>query len=187
MYSKFQIHNKFVKTYYTHTHTWAYYGYYAISPRIWERVYNLVHTPPQFWLEGNANITCVCTSYKKYKKLIFSIPHTPTKEKNFSYIYKTRVWTMQKKLQKSWYWLTLNRPLSGGGSSPGGAVPSRGLLAAGECSLRWGEVLSTVGLVLGRDPAGLKLRPLDDDDCLPALLGPEINPDWLVLIDLKTK
>ena len=48
-------------------------------------------------------------------------------------------------------------------------------------------MFKAVGLVLGREPAGLKLRPLDDDgtDCLPALPGPETNPDWPVLINLK--
>ena len=75
-------------------------------------------------------------------------------------------------------------PLSGGCNSPGGAVPRRGLLAAGEGSLRCGEVFTDVGLVLGREleePAGLKLLPVEmllaaDAACLPALLGPGTKP-----------
>ena len=66
-------------------------------------------------------------------------------------------------------------PLSGGGSSPGGAVPSRGLLAAGDCSFLCGEVFITPGgLILEWcDALGLKWPLIE---CREERLGGPMGP-----------
>ena len=70
-------------------------------------------------------------------------------------------------------------PLSGGGSNPGGAAPSSGLLATGDRSFLCGDMFrADVGLVLASGVGGLKV-PLADIVicvCLLDLLGGPMGP-----------